>query len=776
MFICGVKMEINFPLEKKDYNEFLNQKRIIFKSQGIEFDDNEINKQLFPFQRDLVKYALRKGRSAIFADTGLFKSGMLAEWSRIMIKHTGSKVLVVSPLSVAHQTIELVKRTLDIDIVYSNDGQSKNDITITNYEHIKKFNPDDYIGVVLDESSILKSLDGKYKNTLIEMFSETPYRLCCTATPAPNDIAEIANHSEFLGIMSRSDMLSTFFVHDNDGWRLRHYGIEKFYKWLASWGMSIKKPSDLGYENDGFILPELTVNPIFVKSNYTRDNELYTTKLHGISERAKVRKLTHKVRCNEAAKLINGSGEQWIVWCGLNPEAALMKKLIPDCVEVKGSDKVEFKRHAFKNFVDGKIQVLVTKPKIAGFGMNFQNSSNAVFVGLSDSWETYYQCIRRQYRFGQDQPVNVYIVLSDIERQIFNNVMRKERKALEMSDKLIKNVQQYEKEEIENLDDKIEFVYSEDETRSDDWTMKLGDSVERMNELADNSIDLSVYSPPFNDLYVYSATERDLGNSVSLDDFMQHFGYIIDELLRATKPGRVTACHVMDLPAMLGRDGWIGLKDFSGEVIREFTKRGWIYDARIPIDKNQQMQSIRTHSKALTMTQMNKDRSWLRPALPDYILKFRKPGGNEIPVNGQMTGDNWIELANPIWNDDRCMDGGALETWYGIKETDVLNNYTQARSDKDQRHICPLQLETIKRCIWLWSNPGELVFDPFAGIGSTGYVALCGKGTSKNRMNGYTALNEPRKFIGIELKPEYYELAVKNLKSINEGGQPMSLF
>lgn len=289
------------------------------------------------------------------------------------------------------------------------------------------------------------------------------------------------------------------------------------------------------------------------------------------------------------------------------------------------------------------------------------------------------------------------------------------------------------------------------QAHGESWAMYCGDSAEVLTGLPDQSIDLSVYSPPFASLYTYSPSERDLGNNGSDAAFFEHYRFIISQVLRVTKPGRITAVHVADTPAMLARDGYIGLKDFSGDVIRAYIAAGWIFDSRVPIDKNQQAQSIRTHAKGLTMTQMEKDRTWSRPALPDYILKFRKPGDNAVPVkDGDITRDLWIEWANPTWpsEDDRCAEGGAFATWYGIRETDTLN-VRAAREHDDERHICPLQLGTIERCIRLWSNAGETVLSPFAGIGSEGYEAV--------RLG--------RRFIGIELKPSYFRVAVANLRT-----------
>lgn len=729
-----------------EYADFLATKQIRFESTGQEIDKSLIHPFLFPFQRDLTHWAIRKGRAAIFADTGLGKTFMQLEWTRLI----GKRTLIIAPLSVARQTVREAKK-IDLQIYYvrhpaqlSNSGN----LFITNYEMVEKFKASDFGAVVLDESSILKSLDGKTKRKLTTMFEATPYKLCCTATPAPNDIAEIANHSEFLGIMKRVDMLSSFFVHDDKGWRLRGHAEESFYRWMASWGMSVRFPSDLGYDDDGFILPPLNIEPEIVQTDYVPEGQLMFTGLSGIQDRSRVRKMTLDVRVEALAEMVNASDQQWIIWCNLNRESSEAVKAIQDAVEVKGSDKLDYKIQCLEDFQDEKIRVLVTKPKIAGFGMNFQNCHNMAFLGLNDSWESYYQAIRRCYRFGQAYPVNVKIVLGDVEQEIYHNIMRKEGQAKEMSARLIENVQQYEKSELEGLQSD-EWIYEIDIVKGEDYTLMLGDSVERLKEIKPESIDLSVFSPPFMDLYTYTPTERDLGNSASQNDFFHHFGYIIDELLRVTRPGRNCCVHTADIPAIFSKDGYIGLKDFPGKVIAAFEARGWIYHGRVTIDKNPQAQAIRTHSKALLFVQMEKDSSWSRPAIGDYILIFRKPGENRVAINpvanGELTRDDWILWAHPIW--------------YGIKESDTLK-FTSARDVNDDKHICPLQLGTIERCIALWSNPGETVLSPFAGIGSEGYQSI--------RMS--------RKFIGIELKRSYFEWAAKNLKDASLKVTDVGLF
>lgn len=719
-----------------NYAEFLKSKRIIYRSVGLEVTSGSVHEMLFPFQRDLTAWAARKGRAAIFADTGLGKTLMQLEWARL----TGERTLIIAPLSVGRQTVrEASKIGLDVHYVRSSEAADATvgaQIFITNYEMIDKFSPDQFGAVVLDESSILKALAGKTRRKLTDMFADTLYKLCCTATPAPNDIAEIANHAEFLGIMTRTNMLAAFFVHDDKGWRLRGHAEEAFYRWLASWGMSVKKPSDLGYSDDRFILPPLNVEPVFVKTDYCPEGQLFFTGLRGIGHRSQVRKATLDVRVAAAAKRINGDEEQWIAWCGLNAESKMLTELVLGAVEVCGSDKLEKKINALEGFQEGHFRVLVTKPRIAGFGLNLQNAHKMVFVGLSDSWEAYYQCTRRCWRFMQEKPVDVYVILADVEDAIWQNVQRKNKEAERMSERLIECIKEFEKDELGG-DGLNGYVYEADTVTDEDFTLMLGDSVERLAEISDESVDLSIFSPPFLDLFTYSPSERDLGNSHTPEEFFEHFGYIIDHLLRVTRPGRICAVHTADVPALLSKDGYIGLKDFPGKVIAAFEDRGWIYHGRVTIDKNPQAQAIRTHAKALLFAQLDKDSSWSRPAIGDYILAFRKPGENDAPItpvkNGELTRDLWIEWAHPVW--------------YGIRESNTLQ-YTTARGANDDKHICPLQLETIERCIKLWSNPGETVLSPFAGIGS----------------EVYQAVRFGRRGIGIELKSGYFRIAVRNLK------------
>jgi hypothetical protein len=450
-----------------NYESFLQQKIVAIPSVGQEITDSDVHPMLFPFQRDIVKWAVRKGRAAVFVDTGLGKTFIQLEWARLI----GENTLFVAPLSVARQTTrEAVKLGLGVRYVRGQ-GQvtGEHKLWITNYEMIANFDLTQFGAIVLDESSILKAIDGKTRAKLVRLCADIPYRLCCSATPAPNDYTELGNHAHFLGVCTTAEMLSMFFINANkqqtfviegkvyekkgsnkggQEWRLKHHAEEPFFSWLASWAITMMKPSDLGYDDDGFILPPLTITPQFVHSEYQTDGQLFFTGLKGIGDRSKARRSTIDTRLEALTTLVNGSDEQWIIWVGLDDESRLVTEAIEGAVEVKGSHSPEYKAEQFERFQDGQFKVLVTKGKIGGFGMNFQCAHHMAFFGLNDSWETFYQCVRREWRYRQPSAVDVHIILSDAEAGIYQNVMRKDAMAKRLREKLIEAVQNYERNEL----------------------------------------------------------------------------------------------------------------------------------------------------------------------------------------------------------------------------------------------------------------------------------------------------------------------------------------
>lgn len=431
-----------------NYHAFVASKRLVTGNQGVAVSDDDIHPALFGHQRALTRWAVRKGRAAVFADTGLGKTPIQVEWCRLV----GGRSLIIAPLSVARQTAMMARDLLGVYVHYTRSGSDlTSGINITNYEMIDHFDADAFDAVALDESSILKAIDGKTRRRLTEMFRDTPFKSCYSATPAPNDRSELGRHAEFLGVMTEADMLATFFVHDDDGWRLKGHAQEAFYRWLASWGMSVRKPSDIGCSDAGYNLPPLTTTPIWLEGGHATPGALFFMGLHGIQDRTAARRAALDMRIERVAELVNADREQWVVWHGLNPEGYEMARLIPGAVLVEGSQKPEEKAAAFEAFQDGRYRVLITKPRIGGYGLNLQNASRTVFCGLSDSWEDYYQCIRRLYRFGQTRPVEVYAVLSRAEAEIWENVQRKEAEAREMADRLMEHVRAFEREELDSV-------------------------------------------------------------------------------------------------------------------------------------------------------------------------------------------------------------------------------------------------------------------------------------------------------------------------------------
>ena len=420
-----------------DYNEFLGRK--VTTAQPSGFDVAELGEHLFPFQRDIVRWALRRGRAAIFAGTGLGKTRQQLTWADHVCRHTGGRALVLAPLAVAKQTIREAE-AIGVRAAYSRGEPVDAPIVVANYEMLHAFDASAFSGIVLDESSILKAYDGKTRTQIVDTFARTPFRLACTATPAPNDFMELGNHAEFLGVMTRAEMLAMFFCHDGgetQTWRLKGHAQRDFWRWVCSWAALVRKPSDLGYEDGAYQLPELVTRHHVVatdEASLRGEGVLFALEARSMQERRAARKASAGERVDSCARIVNASNEQWLIWCDLNAEGDALESAIDGAVQVAGADTAEHKERAMLDFADGKIRVLVTKPSIAGFGMNWQRCAHMAFVGLSDSWEQYYQAVRRCWRFGQERPVEVHIFTSTLEGAVLANIERKERDASRMAE------------------------------------------------------------------------------------------------------------------------------------------------------------------------------------------------------------------------------------------------------------------------------------------------------------------------------------------------------
>jgi DNA modification methylase len=725
----------------KDYLQFLKRKQKTHVNSGFEISEDALNGYLFDFQKFIVKRALKAGKYAIFADCGLGKTLMQLEWARQVFIKTEKPVLILAPLAVAGQTIKEGDK-FGINVEKYN---ATSPIQISNYEQLENIDCSIFSGIVLDESSILKNFEGQTKKLIIDSFKDTPYKLACTATPSPNDPMELGNHSEFLDVMGRNEMLAMYFVHDGGEtakWRLKGHAIKLFYQFVGSWAIMLNKPSDIGFAMDGYNLPTLNLIEKEIKTKKRDNGLLFNDAIISATNFNQELRLTKIERLDEAAKIVNESEENFIIWIKQNEEGELLKKLIPEAIEVKGSDSPEYKEKMLLGFANNEFRVLITKTKIAQFGLNYQNCRNQIFASLDFSFEGLYQAIRRSYRFGQKNEVNIFLITTDTMKNV-NESINQKQKAFEIMQNEMSNAIN------ENLNgSKMTMANYDINEESNEWyKIKRGDCVQLISEIESESVGLSVFSPPFAELYTYSSHVEDMGNSKDYNEFLIQFGYLIKELYRIMKQGRNVCVHCMDLPIQKGKEGFIGLRDFSGMILKAFEDAGFIYASRVTIWKDPVVEMQRTKALGLLHKQVKKDSTMSRVGIPDYVMIFRKDGERTDPVtNTNLSVDLWQKIASPVWMD--------------INYSNTLQGYRNGREENDEKHICPLQLDTIERLILLYSNKGDTVFTPFMGIGS----------------EVYQAIKMERKGIGFELKESYYDLAKANLKAAISEKAQVSLF
>lgn len=764
-----------------EYTEFLKTKQKRITESGFECET--LNDHLFPFQSFIVKRALKQGKYAIFADTGLGKTIMQLEWAHQVVIHTDKPVLILAPLAVTTQTIEEGQK-FNIEVRrYSREINSG--ILISNYEQLDNIDTEIFSGIVLDESSILKNFNGKYRTQIINTFEHTPYKLACTATPSPNDPMELGNHAEFLDVMSYNEMLAMYFIHDSSDtglWRLKGHAIELFYEFVSTWSIMLNKPGDIGFSNKGYDLPPLKINQV------TIETEVPTGLLFGgLSVNAtdfnRTLRDTEKLRINEVVRIVNElrKEEQIIIWAKQNQEAVNIQKALSgyECRNVQGSDSPEKKERDLIDFAHGKYKILITKTQIASFGMNFQNCHYQIFASLDFSFESVYQAMRRSWRFGQTKPVNIWMITTDRMINVSHIINEKEKQFKTMQSEITKAVNKNIAGELTKFTDD-----SEDVKTNEYWVMR-GDCVQKLKSVPDNSVDLMVFSPPFADLYTYSNYVEDMGNVADYDEFVIHFGYLVTELKRTLKQGRLCAVHCMDLPTLKSRDGYMGIRRFSSKIADMFESEDMFLHSEFTVWKDPLLAAVRTKALGLAHKQVTKDMSMIRMGLADKVLVFKKKGENQepiqlkdkrftsyIPMHEHDKFPRTAEGFNEFWGFDpdssydritqyshQVWQRYASPVWMDIDVTNVLQ-YTTARDQNDEKHICPLQLDVIERIILLYSNEGETVLSPFGGIGSEGFQAL--------KMN--------RKSISIELKKSYFDINVRNHRNAVEQKTQMIMF
>ena len=710
-----------------NYKDFIKKKGEIKTNKGISINNIKLNSLLFPFQQFIVKTALNRGKYAIFADCGLGKTFMQLEWAKQINIKTKKPVLILAPLAVTKQTInEGLKFNIEVG------GINSGKIEVTNYEQIYNICCNKYSGIVLDESSILKNFNSKTKEKIIKEFKKTPYKLACTATPSPNDPMELGNHAEFLDIMSRNEMLAMYFVHDGGNtskWRLKKHSISLFYKFVSTWAIMLNNPKDIGYNMKGYLLPKLNIIDKQIITKKKNNGLLFNNMSVSATNFNEELRNTKIERMEMAAKIANSSCENYIIWIKQNEEANYLKSLITGAVEVRGSENSDIKEKKLLGFANNDFRVLITKAKIAQFGLNYQNCRNQIFASLDFSFEGLYQAMRRSYRYGQKKDVNINIITTDTMQNVVHSINKKQKQFKIMQDKMSENININLKTKIKNSMIEKEIV------KKENYIIKRGDCVDLIKEVKSESIGFSIFSPPFADLYTYSSHVEDMGNSKDYKEFFIQFEYLVKELYRVIKSGRNVAVHCMDLPIQKGKEGFIGLRDFSGMLLDVFTKFGFIYHSRVTIWKDPVIEMQRTKALGLLHKQVKKDSTMCRVGIPDYLMIFRKDGERLDPVtNIDLPVDLWQKYASPVWMD--------------INYSNTLQ-YRSARSNNDEKHICPLQLDTIERAIHLYTNKGDTVFTPFMGIGS----------------EIYQSIKMGRKGIGFELKESYFDLAKKNVEN-----------
>lgn len=539
-------------------------------------------------------------------------------------------------------------------------------------------------------------------------------------------------------------MLAMYFVHDGGStsdWRLKGHAKEPFWDFVSTWAVMLNKPSDIGFDDTGYVLPNLNIIEKVVETPKRDNGKLFNDTSVNATDFHKELRATYQIRLDKVVEIVKSRpDENFIIWIGHDDEGKYLRAMLPDAVEVKGSDKKEYKKEKLIGFGRGDFRILITKLKIAQFGLNYQNCHNQIYASLDFSFEATYQGIRRSYRFGQKSEVNIYLVIADTMGNVKESFEKKQSAFIEMQTAMTNAM-------CRNINNQIKLKKMEttDRYQSDKCDIRLGDCVQLIQDVPDESVGFSIFSPPFAELYTYSDKLEDMGNSKDYKEFFFAFKYLVNELYRVMWSGRNVAVHCMDLPIQKSKEGFIGLRDFSGMILQAFEEVGFIYHSRVTIWKNPVTEMQRTKALGLLHKQLGKDSSMSRVGIPDYLMVFRKPGEHEHPVKCTIDVDTWQKWASPVWMD--------------IDYSNTLNGYA-ARGDNDEKHICPLQLDTIERAVRLWSNEGDTVLTPFLGIGSEVYTAIkCGR-------NG----------IGFELKDSYFNVAVSNVKDIEREVGQKSLF
>lgn len=707
---------------------------------------------LHEYQRFAVTFAVARQRAALFLECGLGKTSIALAWAEHV--RSGRPAMICAPLAALHEfEAEREKffpsaplRMLPTKDV---DGWLRGPEGIALVTHHAFVRERDLSGVgafVLDESSILKSGDGAIAMELVRSCRPVPYRLALSATPAPNDPTEYATHATWLGYMrSDAEFRARFFVRDGREWRVKGHAKKALPRWLARFALWMSDPAAYGMPCAALPDEDYLIRYVDLPSTDGVDmaRDLFGAPAGALdmSSRATLRRSLYDApeRTEVAVRL--ATGHRTILWATRNAHADALEAACRDAGlrvrQIAGTTPDEDRVEAVRAFQVGEIDTLVSKASVIGHGVNLQAADRMVFCGYDESYEALHQAIRRAHRQGRTGQLEVYLLAAPEEVSVLRTLETKadrwmadaRRVEAEFVDALQGDLSAYRRgERMESCTDQAERLPP---VETEHYRLVHGDSIEVMGEMEPESVDFSVFSPPFASLFTYSSETADMGNCSEQGEaeFAIHFAHFADRLLRVMKPGRAVALHLAQLVAFRSRHGRKGVRDFRGAVIDQMESSGFHYYGEFVIPKNPQAAAIRTKSERLQFAQFKRDSLESSPALNDYVLHFRKPGKQSVPVLNDVSNEEWIRWASGVWDD--------------IRETDVLSHHA-ARGEEDEKHICPLQLTVIERCIRLWTNPGEVVFSPFAGIGS----------------EVYTAIRQNRFGFGVELKAEYFEQAV----------------
>lgn len=781
---------------------------------------------LFDYQAWIVRRAVQRERFAIFAGTGLGKSAMGLDWARIITEHHGGRTLIVAPLNVCRQWITEAVKFYGAALPVADLTDRKrleewcrtgSGIGITNYEKFDradtpgetndveqagggvvnlKYQHGDVLdvqAVILDESSALKSF-GSRKFSILRAFDGVRYKLCLSATPAPNQRTEFAQHALFLGyVRSTTEYLTAYFVNRDGDWEMKPHALEAWIANLASWGVFLTDPRKWGF-TDYAELPELV--ELFPVVPLTED-QVAAARLHevgdqpsifgatpgGITSRTKMMQIAHGFELDAgkvvarydahkpewiAAKAADHAPHQVIVWVTFDEEGDALAALIPDAVHLSGRTSRKVRDDTIEAFRAGDgPRVLILKPVMFGFGVNLQSCHVQVFSTITDSFERYWQCVRRSLRYGQEHPVVVYVPLTQLDEAICQNTMNKQstftKDAAVIEDAVVAKLRPADTSEVRNTD--IHPAAHLDGAEGETWTMIHADSVAHLPTVAPHTFDMAIFSPPFAALYAYSKALGDMGNVRADAEFRLQWRWFAEALLPTIKPGRIVAIHAKEIIRFANTHGFRHCYDFPSDLRDGFTAAGFRYQRRITIWKNPQLEATRNKETSLLHVTALRDAVNSMPQTGEYLMIFTAPGDNETPIRherAEWTFEHHTEVMNSIWPEPATPAEHEAEmwrqfvhpdaandvaVWNGIRETDVLTART-AKEAPDEKHVCPLQLGLIDRAVRLWTNPGELVLSPFGGIGSEGHASLLAG----------------RRFYGVELKESYWRQACVNLR------------